>query len=313
MLPRINWLALLFSVLAFSIVVEAQPLRDSADNRGLHIGAAVDMSPFRNEPIYAQTLGREFNMLVAENAFKFDALHTARNTYNFTNADALIAFAEANNMAVRGHALVWHSQIPGWLTSGNFTRDDVIAIMRDHILTVVGRYRGRILAWDVVNEAVSDNNGQLRTDSFWYQRIGPEYIAMAFQFAREADPNAILYYNDYSAEGAGAKSDAVYNLVSGLVNQGVPINGVGWQMHQINPFRIQQAHRNNAARIAALGLEISITEMDVRISLPTTTQELNEQALAYRDVTRVLSFATELQGPGHLGVHRQILLDTRLL
>src|SRR5262249_24476989 len=139
-------------------------------------------------------------------------------------------------------------------------------------------------AWDVVNEAVSDNNGQLRTDSFWHQKIGPEYIAMAFQFAHEADPDAKLYYNDYSAEGSGAKSDAVFNLVSGLVNQGAPINGVGWQMHQINPFRIQQAHRNNAARLAALGLEFSITEMDVRISLPTTAQELDGQALAYRDV-----------------------------
>ena len=151
-------------------------------------------------------------------------------------------------------------------------------------MTVVGRYRGRILAWDVVNEAVSDNNGQMRTDSFWHQRIGPEYIAMAFQFAREADPNAILYYNDYSAEGSGAKSDAVFNLVSGLVSQGVPIDGVGWQMHQINPFRIQQAHRTNAQRLGSLGLEVSITEMDVRISLPTTAQELSEQALAYRDL-----------------------------
>ncbi|HKQ77388.1 MAG TPA: endo-1,4-beta-xylanase [Blastocatellia bacterium] len=285
MLLRINLLALFILAVSLSIVVEAQPLRDAADNRGLRIGAAVNMTPFGNEPIYTQTLAREFNMLVAENAFKFDALHTARNTYNFTNADALMAFAEANNMAVRGHALVWHSQIPGWLTGGNFTRDDVIAIMRDHILTVVGRYRGRILAWDVVNEAVSDNNGQLRTDSFWHQRIGPEYIAMAFQFAREADPNAILYYNDYSIEGSGAKSDAVFNLVSGLVNQGAPIDGVGWQMHQINPFRIQQAHRNNAQRLATLGLEISITEMDVRISLPTTAQELQEQALAYGDAT----------------------------
>jgi endo-1,4-beta-xylanase len=250
----------------------------------LRIGAAVDMSPFRNESIYTQTLGREFNILVAENAMKFDAMHPAQNTYNFTDADALVAYAEANNMAVRGHTLVWHSQIPGWLTGGNFTRDQVIAIMRDHIMTVVGRYRGRILAWDVVNEAVSDNNGQMRTDSFWNQRIGPEYIAMAFRFAREADPNAILYYNDYSAEGSGAKSDAVFNLVSGLLNQGVPIDGVGWQMHQINPFRIQQAHRTNAQRLGSLGLEVSITEMDVRISLPTTAQELSEQALAYRDL-----------------------------
>src|SRR5262245_2977815 len=285
MLRHINWMALLLLALSLAIVAEAQTLRAAADARGLRIGAAVNMNPFRNEPIYAQTLGREFNMLVAENAMKFDAMHPAQNTYNFTDADALVAYAEANNMAVRGHNLVWHSQIPGWLTGGNFTRDQVIAIMRDHIMTVVGRYRGRIAAWDVVNEAVSDNNGQLRTDSFWHQKIGPEYIAMAFQFAHEADPDAKLYYNDYSAEGSGAKSDAVFNLVSGLVSQGAPINGVGWQMHQINPFRIQQAHRNNAARLAALGLEISITEMDVRISLPSTAQELNEQALAYSDAT----------------------------
>ena len=211
MLPRINWLALCLLALSLSIVVEAQPLRDAADARGLHIGAAVNMSPFRNESIYTQTLGREFNMLVAENAFKFDALHPAQNTYNFTDADALVAFAEANNMAVRGHTLVWHSQIPGWLTGGNFSRDQVIAIMRDHIMTVVGRYRGRILAWDVVNEAVSDNNGQFRTDSFWHQKIGPEYIAMAFQFAHEADPDAKSF--DVRSVAAGRAGELRLDLV----------------------------------------------------------------------------------------------------
>src|SRR5215468_9710677 len=286
MLPRINWLALLLLALSLTVIAEAQTLRDAADARGLRIGAAVNMNPFRNEPIYTQTLGREFNMLVAENAMKFDALHPAQNTFNFTDADALVASAASYNMAVRGHNLVWHSQIPGWLTGGNFTRDQVIAIMRDHIMTVVGRYRGRILAWDVVNEAINDSNGQLRSESFWLQKIGPEYIAMAFQFAHEADPDAKLYYNDYSAEGAGTKSDGVFNLVSGLVNQGVPINGVGWQMHQINPFRFQQAHQANAQRLGELGLEVSITEMDVRISLPTTAQELSEQALAYSDAVQ---------------------------
>jgi endo-1,4-beta-xylanase len=286
MRTRMNLPALCFLTLSLTIVVGAQTLRDAADARDIFVGAAVNMNPFRNEAAYTQTLSREFNMLVAENAMKFDAIHPAQNTYNFTDADALVAYAEANNMAVRGHTLVWHSQIPGWLTSGNFTRDQVIAIMRDHIMTVMGRYRGRILAWDVVNEAVSDNNGQMRTDSFWFQRIGPEYIAMAFQFAREADPAAKLYYNDYSIEGSGAKSDAVFNLVSGLLNQGVPIDGVGWQTHMINPFRIQQANVTNAQRIAALGLELSITEMDVRIALPTSAQELSEQALGYSDVAQ---------------------------
>lgn len=261
----------------------AAPLRTSATAKGLFLGAAVNMTPFRNEPIYNETLRREFNLLVAENAFKFDALHTARTTYNFTDADALVAFAQANGMAIRGHTLVWHSQLPGWLTGGTFTRDEVIAIMRDHIMTVMGRYRGKILAWDVVNEAIADGTGQLRTDSFWFQRIGPEYIAMAFQFAREADPDAILYYNDFEAEGSGTKSDGVFSMVSGLVNQGVPIGGVGWQMHKINPFRISAANRSNAQRLGALGLEVSITEMDVRIQLPSDATELQQQALAYGD------------------------------
>jgi GH35 family endo-1,4-beta-xylanase len=261
----------------------AAPLRTSATAKGLFIGAAVNMTPFRNEPIYNQTLSREFNLLVGENAFKFDAVHPAQTTFNFTDTDALVAFAQANGMAVRGHTLVWHSQLPGWLTSGNFTRDQVIAIMRDHIMTVVGRYRGRILAWDVVNEAIADGTGQLRTDSFWFQRIGPEYVAMAFQFAHEADPDAILYYNDFEAEGSGTKSDGVFSLVSGLVNQGAPIGGVGWQMHKINPFRITTANQTNARRLGALGLEISITEMDVRIQLPSDAQELQQQGLAYGD------------------------------
>jgi len=259
-----------------------RPLRAPADERGFFIGAAVDMSPFRNDPQYLETLRREFNIIVAENAFKMDAVRPSRTTFNFTDTDALVSFAQANNMRVRGHTLVWHNQLPGWLTNGNFTRDQVIDIMREHIFTFIGRYRGLVWSWDVVNEAIDDSNGALR-NSFWLQRIGPEYIRLAFEFARQADPDATLYYNDYSIEGINTKSNAVYNLVSDLRSQGVPIDGVGWQMHQINGFRIQTQHQTNARRLAALGLEISMTEMDVRISLPTTPDELQQQALAYSD------------------------------
>ena len=233
----------------------AAPLRTSATARGFFIGAAIDMNAFRNDTAYLQTVQREFNMIVAENSMKMDALRPTQTSFNFADSDALMDFATANGMALRGHVLIWHNQIPNWLRNGNFTREQVIEIMRNHILTVVGRYRGRIPAWDVVNEAVSDNNGQLRTDSFWFQRLGIDYIRLAFEFAHEADPDARLYYNDYEAEGSGAKSDAVFNLVSGLVNQGVPIHGVGWQMHKINPFRISSANTSNAQRIANLGLE----------------------------------------------------------
>ncbi len=260
-----------------------QPLRASAEQRGFFIGAAVAVSPFRNEPIYRETLGREFNIIVAENAFKWDSVRPSRTTFNFRDTDALVDFAQASNMKIRGHTLVWHNQIPGWLTNGNFSRDEVIAILREHILTFVGRYKGRVWAWDVVNEAVDDSTGGLRTGSFWYQKIGPDYLRLAFEFAREADPGAKLYYNDYSSEGLNTKSNGVFNLVSSLKSQGIPIDGVGWQMHQVNGFRMQPANRTNAKRLAELGLEISITEMDVRINLPTTPEKLAEQAQAYRD------------------------------
>src|SRR5262245_66526199 len=127
-MPRL--IAATLSLLVLPALAPAAPLRDSASARGLYLGGAAAMGPLRNEPIYAETLRREFNLVVAENAFKMDALRPSATTYNFTDADALMAFAEQNGMAVRGHTLVWHSQIPGWLTSGNFTRDQTIAIMR---------------------------------------------------------------------------------------------------------------------------------------------------------------------------------------
>src|SRR3989442_9155360 len=143
------------------------PLRTYAQSVGFYVGAAVSMSPFRNEPQYAYTLKQEFNLIVAENAFKFDATHPAQNSYNFNDTDALINFAEANGMKIRGHTLVWYNQLPSWVTSCNCTRDQAIQIMSDHIHTLVGRYRGRIWAWDVVNEAIDDSTGGVRANSFW--------------------------------------------------------------------------------------------------------------------------------------------------
>ena len=260
-------------------------LRVSADQRGFFIGAAVAMTPFRNETLYQDTLKREFNLMVAENAFKWDAVRPSQTTFNFTDTDALANFATLNNMKMRGHTLVWHNQLPGWLVNGNFTRDQTIAILRDHILTLVGRYRGTVVAWDVVNEAFEES-GAFR-NSFWMQRIGADYISLAFQFAREADPNAKLYYNDFNTEGMNAKSNAMFAMVRDLRAQGVQIDGVGLQMHLVNPFRVQQQHRDNFARLAGLGVDISVTELDIRIALPTTPDELQQQALGYQDVIQL--------------------------
>lgn len=261
-----------------------KPLRASAERRNIYIGAAVSAQPLKNDPAYQETLRREFNMVVAENVFKWEVIHPGRNQYNFSDADVLVAFAEANDMAIRGHTLVWHNQLPAWLTGGSFTREEVIAILRDHINTVMGRYKGRIVAWDVVNEAVDDATGGLRANSFWLQRIGPDYLKLAFEFAREADPSAKLYYNDYSNEGLNKKSDGVYALLFALKNEGAPVDGVGWQMHVENGFRINDQHRLNATRLADLGLELSITELDVRARLPLAAADLQSQAESYREV-----------------------------
>lgn len=261
-------------------------LRALAEKRGIYIGAAVAIEPLKQEPLYRQTIEREFNIVVAENAFKWSLVRPKKSKFNFKDTDLLVDFAEKNGMKLRGHTLVWHRQNPKWLTEGDYSRDELIRILKDHIQTLVGRYRGKILAWDAVNEAIDDETGAYRTDSFWYQKLGADYIKLAFEFAREADPGAKLYYNDYSAEGINKKSDGIYKLLRELKNRKVPVDGIGWQMHLENGFRIEPQHYENAGRLAALGLELSITEMDVRMKLPSTPDELRKQADAYRDVAR---------------------------
>jgi endo-1,4-beta-xylanase len=263
-------------------------LRSLAQARGIEIGAAVSAGPLRREPLYGETLAREFTMLTPENAMKFGPVHPEPDRYDFADADFIVDFAEAHDMQVRGHTLVWHNQLPAWLTDGTWTRDKLIDILREHITTVVGHYRGRVAAWDVVNEAVTDD-GSLR-DTIWLRSIGPEYIDLAFRWAHEADPDALLFYNDYAAEGLGPKSDAVYALVQALLERGVPIDGVGLQMHvSLRWPPDPEAVAANMDRLGALGLAVHVTEMDVRIQgAPGTVEErLAAQANIYRDMMEV--------------------------
>jgi endo-1,4-beta-xylanase len=247
----------------------------------------VAARPLQSEALYAETLAREFSMLTPENAMKFESLHPGRDCYDFGRADAIVDFAQAHGMQVRGHTLVWHNQLPRWLTEGNWTRDELIEILREHIMTVVGRYRGRVVAWDVVNEALADDGSSLR-DTIWLRGIGPEYIDMAFRWAHEADPDALLFYNDWGGEGQGCKSDAIYALARDLLQRGVPIHGVGLQMHVgLDWCPEPQDVAANMERLAALGLEAHITEMDVRIEMPATEEKLEEQACIYRDMLQV--------------------------
>lgn len=293
MRPIILFVVVVVSLLGWPSAAARRAARDGRADAGLqawarqrdfYVGAAVAMQPFKDERAYQETLKREFNVCVAENAFKFDSVHPAKDRYNFAETDALVAFTQANGMKLRGHTLVWHKQLPAWLTQGSYSRAEAVSLLKDHITTLVKRYQGKIWAWDVVNEAVAEDEAGLRKNSFWYQKIGPDYLKLAFQFAHEADPNALLYYNDFSAEDTGRKSKDVYNLVRELKRQGVPLHGVGWQMHVDGDFKIKPAHRDNARRLAELGLEISITELDVRMPLPLTPTAATRQAAVYRDV-----------------------------
>jgi endo-1,4-beta-xylanase len=254
-------------------------LRDLAAGRGILIGTAVEPLPVRADPDYAPLLTREFNLLTTENVLKMGPLRPDITTYYFEEADFLVDFAESNGMKVRGHTLVWHNQLPEWMTDRTYTTSEMTWIVNDHITTVVERYRGRIWAWDVVNEAVLDD-GSLRPNVF-LQTMGPDYIEKAFEWAHAADPDALLFYNDFGAEALNAKSDAIYAMVKDFVERGVPIDGVGLQMHvDVNSPPNPADVASNIMRLSALGLQVQITEMDVRTSGDPSEAERQAQIYA---------------------------------
>lgn len=288
-----RWLVLTLTALAFTVLLavctgcpplpEDAPLRDLAQRKKLLIGTSVDETVFNADPQYREILAREFMILTPENAMKFERIQPEPSRYDFSQGDALLAFADANGMTVHGHTLLWHRQLPGWLTQGDFSPEQLKTILRTHIHTVVGHYNARIALWDVVSEAI-DDEGQLR-DTFWLRGIGPDYIALAFQWAHEADPQARLLYNDYANEGLNKKSDAIYRLMRDLQRRKVPVHGVGLQMHLSSEYIPDTEElARNMQRLDELGLEVHITEMDVRLREPTGPEALAKQAKIYRNM-----------------------------
>ncbi|MGW1502771.1 endo-1,4-beta-xylanase [Streptomyces mirabilis] len=255
------------------------PLRDLAAAKGKVIGTAVTGSKLTGT--YGDIAGAQFNSLTPGNAMKWETVEPTRGTYNWAEADQIVAFAQAHNQQVRGHTLVWHSQNPSWLTNGTWTSAQLSALLQDHISTEVTRYKGKLAAWDVVNEPFNED-GTYRS-TLWYNGLGSDYIAQALTWAHAADPSAKLYINDYNVEGVGAKSTALYNLVKSLKERGVPIDGVGLQAHLILgqvPATLQQ----NIQRFADLGVDVAITELDIRMQLPSDSAKLAQQAADYKAV-----------------------------
>jgi endo-1,4-beta-xylanase len=269
---------------AFSIpLASAQAdttLHSLASASGRYFGSATDNPELTDAP-YVAILGREFGQLTPGNSMKWDTVEPSRGIFNYARGDAIVALAKSNGQTVRGHTLVWHSQLPSWVSNGGFSAAELDTVMKDHITNEVRHYQGQIYAWDVVNEPFNED-GTYRTSVF-YNTLGVDYIARAFRYARAADPAAKLYLNDYNTDGPGAKSDAMYALARNLIAQGVPIDGVGFQAHLAIQYGLP-AMQANLQRFADLGLDVAVTELDVRMILPRDATKDATQARYFRDV-----------------------------
>lgn len=257
------------------------PLRELGEQRGMLIGTAVRGDVLRHNRAYRQLVAAQFNSVTPENELKWSAVQPERGEFHFKAADAIVDSAREAGQAVRGHTLVFHSQLAGWVA--DLGRSELRAAMKEHIRRVMGHFRGRIAVWDVVNEALTDRGG-LRRSPFLV-KLGPDYIARAFRIARRADPKARLHINEIGAEGIHPKSDRLYALVRSLKARGVPIDGVGFQMH-VNLAGVPAGFVANLRRFAALGVELAITEADVGLRRPPSAADLRAQARVYRTIVR---------------------------
>jgi endo-1,4-beta-xylanase len=274
--------AALISVLALTLwptagFAAAPPtLRGLATGDHVQVGSAVTNDALTNDATYSTILAQQFNSVTPENEMKWASVEAQQGVFDYSRADAIVAFAQAHGQSVRGQTLVWHSQLPNWVTSGTFTSAQLADLLHKHITDEVTHFSGQISDWDVVTEPFNDD-GTLRA-TIWEQALGPDYIAQVLVWAHEADPQANLYINDFNIEFAGPKADAMLALVKSLKANQVPINGVGFESHLGLQFGFPTNMQQNLARFAAVPVDIAISEADVRMILPATPDLLAQQA-----------------------------------
>ena len=255
----------------FSRAFADETIRDLAKERGRFIGTILNSEWFNDaiEPEFEEIHKTQFNVVVAENEMKFDATEPSENKFNYTKGDKMVEYAQANGLRVRGHALAWHSQVASWVSNYSGQKEKLLSVLKNHIDSVVGHWKGKVAEWDVVNEAVNDeyDAGWRSTNSVWYEGIGPEFLDSAFVWAHAADPDAELCYNDYSLEwGLREKSKAsfVVEQVKRWKENGIPITCVGTQTHiEISHETTPQNVRALAKALAELGVTLNITELDI--------------------------------------------------
>ena len=270
MLKKMQQLVWLFCVITLPLWAQktAKPIKGLKDyyRNYFPIGVAVSQQVLQGPE--SELLLSQFNSITPENAMKMGPIHPEENRYNWRDADSIVSFAQKHGLRVRGHNLCWHEQTPAWLFKDadgkQVSKEVLLQRLKSHITTVVNRYKGKIYAWDVVNEAVDDDSTKFLRNSLWYKICGEDFIAKAFEYAHAADPKAVLFYNDYNTERP-EKLERIYKLLKKLVDAGVPINAVGlqahWSVYEPTPNELRTAIK----KIASLGLKVQFTELDVSI------------------------------------------------
>ncbi|KAJ3538434.1 hypothetical protein NMY22_g5167 [Coprinellus aureogranulatus] len=278
-----NLLSILTPIVATAILISTAnaALDAKIKARGKkYFGTIIDVNTL-GDGTYTSIANSEFGAVTAEYSFKWNHTEPNRGAYTFTNADAVSNWATSRGKFIRGHTLVWHQSLPTWVTSIT-DKATLTQIVKDHITTVVGRYKGKVYAWDVVNE-LFEEDGHFR-NSHWFKHLGESFIDTAFQTARAADPSAKLYINEYNLDYAGPKINALLALVNRLKSRGVPIDGIGSQAHLTlgNVGGVP----GQLKRIADTGLEVAITELDIRIPVGESNiaSKLKQQRQDYETV-----------------------------
>ncbi|MES2427754.1 MAG: endo-1,4-beta-xylanase [Bacteroidota bacterium] len=267
---HVKLLCMFFLILpAVSIAQHIDTTKGLKDYYKKYFPIGVSVSPASlNNSAEATLISKQFNSITPENAMKMGAIHPEQNRYNWRGADEIVNFAQDHHLRVRGHNLCWHENTPKWLFYDKdgkvVSKDTLLQRLKDHIYTVVKRYKGKVYAWDVVNEAVSDKSDEFLRNSLWYQICGEDFIFKAFQYAHEADPDAILFYNDYGTERP-AKREKVYQLLKKLVDAHIPVGAVGLQAHWSINDPTEKELIESIERFSSLGIKIQITELDMSV------------------------------------------------
>ncbi|KAK2778879.1 hypothetical protein FQN53_001615 [Emmonsiellopsis sp. PD_33] len=301
----VQLLSTLVTVLAAASAVEAVPtfdfgrwgkggkggkhgLHTAARAKGRYLGTATDNIYLGDKPYVHQLKNRaDFGQITPSNTLKWETIEPQQGVFNFTPGDELVNMALRNHQFVRCHTLVWHSQLAPWVENGNitWTNETLIDAMVSHVTKTAKHFKGRCHAWDVVNEALNDD-GTYR-ESIFYKIIGEAYIPIAFAAAAKADPHAKLYYNDYDLENVSNKTDGAIRIAKLVQSYGAKIDGIGMQAHQVlGRVPTFEQQKEIMAEYAKLGLESAYTELDVRMTLPSTKEMWEEQAQEYYNAAR---------------------------